>query len=104
MSVDDRPYQPPKETNPLGIVSFALGLVSFPAACCCGILGVPVPVVGLILGIVGVMDTRKERVFGIIGIVLNAVALTLGVAVIVLAVLGQSGQFDQLLQQINQRK
>ena len=71
-------WQPPPRGGPNGpaIASLVLGICSLPAVCCCGLLGVPVSVIGLILGIIGLKSESKG--LAIAGIVLCSVGLIFG--------------------------
>ena len=103
------PYKPPSqnemppqnvEYRPLnievfGLISFFVGLISLaasPSSCCCigNIIFLPIPIVGLTLGVVSVSKCRAEPKryssprFGIVGIILSALAI---IVILVLFVL-----------------
>lgn len=73
------PYnnQPPKQNNGLSIASLVLGIVGI-VACCIPLIGIPVNVTGLILGIVGMKKGGKGM--AIAGIILCSIFLVLTIA------------------------
>lgn len=73
------PYnnQPTKQNNGLSIASLVLGIVGI-VACCIPLIGIPVNVTGLILGIVGMKKGGKGM--AIAGIILCSIFLVLTIA------------------------
>ena len=78
----------PRNTEVFGFVSFVVGLVSLvvlPFSCCCcgvgNILFLPIPIAGIVLGIVSISKCRAEPErysstrFGVVGVILSAVAV-----------------------------
>ncbi len=87
------------KTEPLGVTSLLLGVVSLPLSLCCGLFTVLLAFVGLVLGIVSLtrVNARPElyssRGVSIAGIVVNGlILLSLLVLVFVFGVL-RSGLF-----------
>lgn len=69
--------QPPRQNNGLSIASLVLGIVGI-VACCIPLIGIPVNVTGLILGIVGMKKGGKGM--AIAGIILCSIFLVLTIA------------------------
>ena len=89
------PYEPsvqnveyrPRNTEVCGFISFVVGLISLvalPFSCCCNvgnIIFLPIPIAGIVLGIVSISKCRAEPErysstrFGVVGIILSAVAI-----------------------------
>ena len=67
----------------MAIASLVVGLVSLAVGFCCGLCGSPLPIVGLILGVVAVTQT-DERGLAIAGIVVNGLAIVVIVAMVAL--------------------
>ena len=77
----------PRNTEAFGLISFVLGLISLvasPFSCCCGmgnIIFLSIPIIGIVLGIVSISKCRAEPErysssrFGIVGVILSAVAV-----------------------------
>lgn len=93
------PEPPPVRTAPsngLAIASFILGLVSTVTMCWCGLLSIPLGVVGLILGLVA-KKNPIQRGFSTAGIVLSLVGMVMSVIYIIvlvlLAIADQSGGY-----------
>ena len=85
-SVQNVEYRP-RSTEVFGFISFVVGLISLvalPFSCCCGagyIIFLPIPITGIVLGIVSISKCRAEPErysstrFGIVGVILSAVAI-----------------------------
>jgi phage FluMu protein Com len=74
-------WQPPPRPGASGpaIASLVLGICSLPALCCCGVFGLPIAAIGLILGIVGLK--AENNGVAVAGIVVNSIAMALLVLV-----------------------
>ena len=77
----------PRNIEVFGVISFVVGLISLvasPFSCCC-IVGIiiflPIPITGIVLGIVSISKCRAEPErysstrFGVVGVILSAVAV-----------------------------
>lgn len=83
--------EPPEEKG-LSIASLVLGILSF-IACCIPIVGYPVEIVAIILGVIGMK--KGGRTLAIIGIVCAAIALVLTIINSVAgAMIATSGYLD----------
>jgi hypothetical protein len=88
----------PRNTEVFGLISFVVGLISLaalPLSCCCGvgnIIFLPIPITGIVLGIVSISKCRAEPErypsarFGVVGIILSAVAVIVTLAVFTLLI------------------
>jgi hypothetical protein len=78
--------------NGLSLASMITGIVSVILACCCPFLGIPGGLTAVVLGFVGLKQTRERgqagRGMAIAGIATGAFSVVLG---IIMAVLGASG-------------
>jgi len=83
----DAAWRPPPGPGPNGpaIASLVLGICSMPAVCCCGLFGVPISVVGLILGIIGLKS--QSRGLAVAGVVLSSIGLIFGLLAVLVFVL-----------------
>ncbi len=70
------PQQPPQQTNGKAIASLVLGIVGL-LAWCCPLVGIPVTVTGLFLGI-NAMNSQS-RTLAIVGVALCAIGLLLSI-------------------------
>ena len=100
------PYEPPaqnveyrpRNTEVFGLLSFVVGILSLvasPFSCCCcvgNIVFLPIPIAGMVLGIVSISKCRAEpdryssTGFGVVGVILSAVAIIVILVVFVLLV------------------
>jgi len=77
----------PRNIEVFGFISFVVGLISLvasPFSCCCNvgnIIFLPIPITGIVLGIVSISKCRAEPErysstrFGVVGVILSAVAV-----------------------------
>ena len=89
----------PRSTEVFGFISFVVGLISLvalPFSCCCGagyIIFLPIPITGIVLGIVSISKCRAEPErysstrFGVVGVILSAVAVIVILVVFTLLIL-----------------
>ena len=84
----------PPPADGLAIASFVLGILSLTIGCCC-CYGLPLNIIGLILGIVS--QSREKTWQALTGIILCSVSLGLAILMILLGVgvnlVEQMGQF-----------
>ncbi len=75
------PVRPTSQEDATATLSFVLGICSVLAMFCCGMLGLPLSIGGLVTGIMGLKS--KQRGLAIAGIALSSVSLLLVLAMIV---------------------
>ncbi len=83
---------PEKNGAGFGVASMVLGIIAVLFSCCIYVVAFPLGILGLILGIVGIKKNSGKGM-AIAGLVLNLIAVALGVACIVLggAILASMG-------------
>ena len=83
-----QPQQPqqPKKSDGLAIASMILGIVSILFTCCYG-GGLITGIVGLVLGIIA-KSKGQNKGFTLTGIITSAVAIFLGIIVLILIIFG----------------
>jgi hypothetical protein len=77
----------------MGIASFVIGLLSVLGVCLSFIPGLnlancitlPIALIGLILGIVGLVQKNTGKTMAIIGLILNVLALIVGIVRVVIS-------------------
>lgn len=98
---------PPPQTEVMGLISMILGILSF-VTCCCGLLGLPVPITGAILGGLSLNKHKNEptkwsgRGFAIAGLILSGVTILLTLGMLVLAMTGaiDNQGLEEILEQM----
>ncbi|HEY0001265.1 MAG TPA: DUF4190 domain-containing protein [Actinoplanes sp.] len=93
------PYGPPPGgQNTQGLVGMILGIISIPAACC-PYLGIPVGIVGLVFGWLGLKKAStglaSNRSQAMAGVICSAVGIVLGIAMLILTVVSKSIDWEQ---------
>lgn len=77
----------------LALVALIVGIISVPAACCCGIFSLPISIIGVMLGVVALMQFRsappgelKGKELALVGLIASGLSVILFVLAIVLGV------------------
>ena len=77
----DPAYYGPAKTHPLATTSLALGISSFPVACCCWMVSPALSIAAIVFGIIALQKIRQQpdmhagHGIAIAGIVLGAIGL-----------------------------
>jgi hypothetical protein len=90
------PPGPPNSSAPvpvLGIISLITGILSLFPGCCCGLLGTPIALVAIGTGVATmfVPDQASGKPMGIAGIVCGAVSLVFMILYFILQIMGAVG-------------
>ena len=80
-----------KGNNGMCIAGLVLGIISVLFSCCCGIFGLPFPVIGIILSSIGLIQTKKDpsqegRNLGMVGLVLSILAILLSIVGVIFGI------------------
>ena len=82
----------PTGNNGLSLASMITGIVSVVLACCCWFLGLPAGIAAIVLGFIGLKQTRERgqagRGMAIAGIATGAAGVLLAIIVLILSVSG----------------
>ncbi len=88
----DSPYRKRNRTNGWDVANLILGILGFLTsigfACCLPVISIiagAISIIGIILGVVGLMN-RGNKPMGIIGIILNSLTVLIGVAALILCI------------------
>ncbi len=73
----------------MSIASLVIGIVGVFATCCCGMFGIPLPIIGLVLGFIGRNNEPEQQGMATAGIVINALVILGMIALTVLLVVFQ---------------
>ena len=97
---------PPSAPNPaLGIVSLVTGILSFVPGCCCGAFTIPIALIAVGTGAVGIVMANQGKMGGkgmaIAGTILGAVYLVLfGIYLILVATGVVGASIEQMLEEM----
>jgi hypothetical protein len=93
---------PPTESPPvLAIISLVCGVLGIVTTCCCGILGVPVPIIAIVCGGIALAQPNSSgKGMAIAGVVLGVICLLLGIGLLILVI--ANPDFSRQMQQMQQ--
>ena len=95
----EAPIEPekPADKKPMifGIISLVLGIISLPITCCgyTSCFGLPLSIVAIVLGVVGLINSKKAdnktaRILSIVGVALGALAIVIFVVSFIIGLIG----------------
>jgi len=108
---DQNPYQPstpgymppqqPQGSSTLAIISLVCGIVGLITTCCCGVLGLPVPIAAIVCGGICLSQPNAQgKGMAIAGVALGVLCLIAGVALLILVL--ANPDFAKQLQDMQQ--
>jgi len=108
-------FQPPPNKPPgqprnegLAITSLVLGIVGIVSACCCWLLSGPIGIAATITGFIALGKVNQGSAGGkgmaIAGVVTGIVAILLSVASLILGIALQGDQWQEMLEEMQQRR
>jgi hypothetical protein len=80
-------YVEPPRTNGLAVASLVCGILAIVPGCCCGLLGIPLSIVAIVMGIVGMSQINASQ-GRYVGKGLAIAGLSCGGAAVALDILG----------------
>jgi Na+/H+ antiporter NhaD/arsenite permease-like protein len=96
------PPPQPEGSPVLAIISLVCGIVGIITSCCCGLLGLPIPLAALICGGIALAQPNSQgKGMAIGGVILGVLGFVVAIVMVVIAL--SNPQFMQDLQRMQNR-
>jgi uncharacterized membrane protein len=77
-------YQTPPQSNGMAVASLICGILGVLLSCCLWYIAIPLAIAGLVLGIIVLKNKKGGKNLAIVGIILSAISIIVGIFVAIL--------------------